>query len=887
MWSPMPQPASRSRTPSVELLSGSYYFSASTLTDGNGDYMFSGLPSGTYQVAFSIADGDYLAQNYNGQNGYQSYTNVTVAQGSTTAGIDAALDAPAEIQGTVTDSVTGTPVSGVTVSTTAPNGTIQTITGSDGTYTLHRPVPRELHRLSSSPPSGANYLSQYYNGAATSSGATPVSVGDGADVTGVNASLQTGGQISGTVTSQATGRPSRDSGFTYSIRRATLAGSAQTGADGTYTVSNLPTGNYEVEFYGTGSYIAQYYDGQSSHANANPVSVTDGQVTTGINAAMLSNGVISGTVTDASTGNPIAGAYANVYDSNGYYVTYAATNSSGVYTTPGLPAGSYTVKVSAAGYAPFTQSGTVSVSIGSTTSGINAALAPDGAISGTVTDAGGQTNLASVSVTAYDSSGSYATSTSTASDGSYTLKNLVPGTYELKFTPSSGQNYLPQYYHGENTLASADPVTVTSGQTTTGIGAALATGGQVTGKVTDSATGQPIQYAYAELLNTSGGYVSEVSTAADGSFTLTALPTGTYTLYYWASGHLDQYYDNESSLSSADQISVTAGSTTSGINAALVPYGAIAGTVTDASTGHALQYVEVEAYNSSGQVVAAASTSSSGDYTLSNLPPATYALYFYDYNSATGYVAQYYNNQSTLAAANGVTVNPGATTNAINAALVPEGAITGTVTDGSTHEAIPGVQVDVYDSSDTVVGSASSSSTGQYTVGYLQPGTYRVGYYGQDSANQSVTQYYNQEATLAAADPVTVTAGATTSGINSQLDSVPTNLSAPTITGTAAQGNALTEHNGSWTFNPSLVCLPVEALQPDHLRRDPGRHRPDLPADRRRYRRHHRGAGDRDEPRRHQRRGDVHGDGRRDRRAARQHDAAVDLGHRPAGEDAD
>jgi 5-hydroxyisourate hydrolase-like protein (transthyretin family) len=787
---------------SVELLTDSYYFAASTMTDSNGDYTFSGLQSGTYQVAFSIGDGEYLAQNYNGQNAYSSYTNVTVAQGSKTAGIDAALDAPAQIQGTVTDSVTGSPVSGATVSTTGPNGTIHATTGSDGTYTLTGLYPGS-YTVEFRPPSGANYLSQYYNGAMSSSSATAVGVGDGADVTGINASLRTGGQISGEVTSQATGVAVSGLWVYVFDSSGNSAGSAQTGADGTYTVSDLPTGNYVVEFYGTGSYIPQYYEGQASYANASPVSVTAGQVTTGVNAAMLSNGAISGTVTDASTGNPIAGAYVYVYDSSGYYETSATTNSSGVYTTPGLPAGSYTVEVDATGYAPFTYSGTVSVSVGTTTSGINAALTLDGAISGTVTDASGQTDLGSVSVTAYDSGGSYATSTTTASDGSYTLNNLVPGTYELEFTPSSGQNYLPQYYHGESTLASADPVTVTSGKTTTGIGAGLVTGGQITGKVTDSATGQPIQYAYVELLNASGGYVSNVSTAADGSFTLTGLPTGTYTLSFSASEHLDQYYNNESSLSSADQISVTSGSAMSGIDAALVPYGAIAGTVTDASTGHLLQYVEVYAYNSSGQVVQSAYTSSTGAYTLSNLQPGTYALYFYDYNSATGYVAQYYNDQSTLSAANGVTVNPGATTTAINDALVPEGAITGTVTDGSTHGAIPDVQVEVYDSTGTLVGSGTSSSTGQYTVGYLQPGTYRVGFYGQDSANQNITQYYNQEATLAAADPVTVTAGATTSGINSQLDSVPTNLSAPTITGTAAQGNTLTEHNGSWTFSPT------------------------------------------------------------------------------------
>lgn len=794
----------------VELLTSSYYFSTSTLTDGNGNYTFSGLPSGSYQVAFSISDGDYLAQNYNGQNGYEGYTSVTVAQGSTTAGIDAALDAPAQIQGTVTDAVTGSPVSGATVSTTGPNGTIQTTTGSDGTYTLPNLYPGS-YTVYFQNPSGANYLSQYYNGAATSSDATPVSVGDGADVTGIDASLQSGGQISGTVSSGATGAALSGLWVFVIDSSGDSVGSAQTDSNGTYTVSNLPTGTYTVEFYGTGSYVSQYYNDESSYANADPVSVTAGQVTTGINAAMLSNGAISGTVTDASTGTPIAGASAYVYDSSGSYpIASATTNASGTYTITGLSAGSYTVKFFATGYASSTYAGTVSVSLGTTTSGINAALSPDGAISGTVTDAGGQTGLASVSVTAYNASGSYVTSTTSSGDGSYTLNDLVPGTYEVKFTPASDGNYLPQYYHGESTLASADPVTVTSGQTTTDIGAALASGGQVTGTVTDSATGKPIQSADVELLNSSGGYVADVATAADGTFTLSGVSTGSYTVYFSAGGHIDQYYNDESSFSSADHISVTAGDTTSSINATLVPYGAIAGTVTDKSTGHALQYVEVEAYNSSGEVVASTATNSSGAYTIGSLPPATYALYFYDYNSSTGYVDQYYNDQSTLATADGVAVKPGATTNAIDAALVPDGAITGTVTDGSTHEAIPGVEIDVYDSTGTIVGSASSSSTGQYTVGYLQPGTYRVGFNGQDSANQSVTQYYNQEPTLADADPVTVSAAATASGINSQLDSVPTSLTAPTVTGTAAQGSTLTEHHGSWTFGPTSYAYQWE-----------------------------------------------------------------------------
>ncbi|MGB5549749.1 MAG: hypothetical protein WBO74_04585, partial [Thermoanaerobaculia bacterium] len=38
-------------------------------------------------------------------------------------------------------------------------------------------------------------------------------------------------------------------------------------------------------------------------------------------------GAISGTVTEAGSGTPISGTYVEIYDSNGWYVTYGTTNS--------------------------------------------------------------------------------------------------------------------------------------------------------------------------------------------------------------------------------------------------------------------------------------------------------------------------------------------------------------------------------------------------------------------------------------------------------------------------------------------------------------------------------------------------------------------------------
>ena len=131
------------------------------------------------------------------------------------------------------------------------------------------------------------------------------------------------------------------------------------------------------------------------------------------------------------------------------------------------------------------------------------------------------------------------------------------------------------------------------------------------------------------------------------------------------------------------------------------------------------------------------------------------------------------------------------------------GAISGTVTDGTDNVAIANVLVEVYDSSGTVVGSGYSSPTGQYTVSGLAPGTYKVSFVGVTSDGQDVTQYYNQDSSLASADSVSVGSGQTTTGIDAELIALPENTAISTITGTAAQGDTLTEVNGVWSPAPT------------------------------------------------------------------------------------
>jgi len=217
--------------------------------------------------------------------------------------------------------------------------------------------------------------------------------------------------------------------------------------------------------------------GSCSVTSGTGVSVTAGATTSGINFALALGGRISGTVTDAATGAPLASVYAYVYSASGSYVGYGSTNASGVYTTStGLPAGTYYVKTSNSlgyldelynnlpcpGSSCSVTSGTgVSVTVDRRRAGSTSPWRWAVASTGTVADAATGAPLAGVSVQVYTASGSSAGSSSTTNaSGVYTTPTGLPaGTYFVKTSNSLG--YLDELYNNLPCLGGS--CTVTSG----------------------------------------------------------------------------------------------------------------------------------------------------------------------------------------------------------------------------------------------------------------------------------------------------------------------------------------------------------------------------------------------------------------------------------------
>ncbi len=178
---------------------------------------------------------------------------------------------------------------------------------------------------------------------------------------------------------------------------------------------------------------------------------------------------------------------------------------------------------------------------------------------------------------------------------------------------------------------------------------------------------------------------------------------------------------------------------------AIAGTGGISGIVTDSATGNPIIGARVCAMRGG-----CATTNENGEYLIENLRPGSYRVTA----SATGYRCQTYPEM--------VTVVEGQITSDINFALVPftpsqPGGISGLVTDSVTGNPIVGARVWARGDRIHCSGSAVTNENGEYVIGNLIPGSYRVTATAQSYAPKTYPE------------PVVVVEGQITPNINFAL----------------------------------------------------------------------------------------------------------------------
>ena len=514
-----------------------------------------------------------------------------------------AASASADGTGTITGTVTsgGTPLSGIQVLLTLPGGSLLQIvsTADDGTYTLSG-LPAADYLVEFTPDLGAPYAQQWWNNEPTAAAANVITLAAGATAVADASlvSIEADATISGRVTNSL-GNPVAFANVSVSpvdqnqLGYGQTAGSAQTDANGNYTVSGLQADTYTIQFLPpfNSNYVTSFWNGQTDAAQATPLVVSDGENASGIDGSLGVGATISGFVDAASNpGVGLGGGQVLAQTAAGTTIAYGFVGFDGTYTVPGIPTGTYTLEFQPPfesnyarqwwqGESSLASADFFSVDAGSALTGYNADLTRAASISGTLTAAGSPVgSLEGGSVYAFSTTGDGSTNTGfVGADGSYTIPGLTPGSYTLDFQAPFGDSHAEQWWHNASSPGASTPITLTTGEALTGIDAVLSAGGTISGTVQGkSANGSlfPAQNADVSVYTTDGVLDSAFAYADDsGAFTISNLPAGSYLLYFEPQGDttdfIPQWWRNKSTEATATPITVHAGQTKANVNVVL------------------------------------------------------------------------------------------------------------------------------------------------------------------------------------------------------------------------------------------------------------------------------------------------------------------------------
>ena len=371
-----------------------------------------------------------------------------------------------------------------------------------------------------------------------------------------------------------------------------------TDANGAYSFEKLPAGDYTVKVVKDGALtdLDQTEDPDSTKDSASGVISlgNDHRTETDVNFGYIANNSINGTIyrdgdrdgRKGDTEGRYSGVTVQLLDASGNVVATTTTDKDGKYSFEHLPDGTYSVKVVKDGVlADADQTGDpdnkldnasqpITLDENNPTKGdVDFGYVPNNTIKGTVyrddnrdkTINGDEPGLERVSVQLLDENGKVLQTLDTDADGNYAFQHLPDGKYTVKVVRSSS---IKDYDQTEDPDATVDD---TSAVYTMGPGHSLqenvnfgyvpdySIAGRVyrdsdkSGSYTDGE--ETFGGVTVDLLDKDGNVVGTTTTDADGTYSFTKLPAGTYRVKVHPDGALAGLDQTEDPDGIADSMS--------------------------------------------------------------------------------------------------------------------------------------------------------------------------------------------------------------------------------------------------------------------------------------------------------------------------------------------
>ncbi len=295
------------------------------------------------------------------------------------------------------------------------------------------------------------------------------------------------------------------------VLQSNTAINAVSNSYGIFQLNNIPSGSQTINVSLAG------YEAKTVTVNAMEGSIINlGNILLSVNA---SKGIVKGTITDATTGQPLSGVSIVV---SGSYSASTSTGIDGSFIFTGVTPGNITIEASFAGYVNTTGMGSVSsgsVLLFSPRLSTEAQSGTAGTLAGKVV-AGSTANPVKGAVITVDGS----TSVNSDAQGLFNVNDIVAGSHQITINATG---YIPLSYSviitgGGTTDMGIITLTSSAGNTST-----------ITGVVTNAATNQPIALAEVSVVGTS----LTTKTATDGSYSISGILKLEFSLHVSATGY--------------------------------------------------------------------------------------------------------------------------------------------------------------------------------------------------------------------------------------------------------------------------------------------------------------------------------------------------------------
>lgn len=667
-----------------------------TTADSTGWYYLV-APAGSYYLFFEpdrSATPQFLSRYWNGAIDQAHATKVAGDRGATSTGVDQTLPEGGFLEGMVYKPGGSVAATGVSVSVW-DEGAQMGSTFSDeitggwkiGPLEPGRPVsivfdpdwgPAFDAASSFNAVHGTSYVMQTWDNRSFKDPRleTPVA---GSTITGINATLDNGGSITGEV-QDPSGNQLAGVLVTLSGQGSGVFVETTTTTGGAYTAGNLPRDHWDAYAKPQAYNEANNTDFLPTWYDDNPI-ILSGTATAAPSPLVLQPGArISGRVMNSSSVGLVGvDVYAHLADGNDTPVLTKSTGS-GVYALRGVPEARMKVEFDPWQYndtwgtgwvgeysdskATFRTADVMRTVAGTAINGVDARLARGGTITGIVRGPGG-VPLDGAYVQLYDSDGVEVTgagSSTYAVGGVYTLSAVRPGIYKVKATSGAAVDgfgaplvYPARWYNGKRWASEADNIVVAAGSVLSSINIQLLNGPVVSGTVLGDG-GVPLEKVDVVLRDPTGNEWDRASTAIDGSYSLNYpndIIPGTYYVQFdpaphnatYAASYGMAYYQwptaSAASVAAANPVTLGYGSVVGSINGRLSTTGAgqIFGTAVVRNAGtnpyEPGTFYSVRAWERFGTtwrpVAQAAVDAPSGDFTIKGLRQGVpYKLSFED-----------------------------------------------------------------------------------------------------------------------------------------------------------------------------------------------------------------------------------------------------------------